>query len=77
MTGQVRSRQMNGGVAAFQGQQVNRVAGEFRVPFHLDNIIGLRIRPWRTANEEHYLDALAQQVLCQGLAQQTCSTAQQ
>jgi hypothetical protein len=35
------------------------------------------MRAWRPADEEHYLDALAQQMLCQGLAQQTCSAAQQ
>jgi hypothetical protein len=67
---------MHGGVAAFQGRQVNRVDGAFRVPFHLHDI-GFWIRPRRTADEEHYLDALAQQVLRQGLAQQSCSTAQQ
>ena len=67
MTGQVGSRQMDGGIAAFQGPQVNRVAGAFRVPFHLRDI-GFRIRLGRTADEEHHLDALAQQVLCQGLA---------
>ena len=67
MTGQVGSRQMHCGIAAFQGPQINRVAGAFRVPFHLQNIrLWSRLR--RTADEEHYLDALAQQVLCQGLA---------